>query len=66
MFKKTVLKGFTFLPHLFSDSSEPSGQSKTPSQNKSFLMQVTPSAQTSASGKHSTEIARTTAITTKQ
>lgn len=66
MFKKTYSQGFTFLPHVFSDSSEPSGQSKTPSQNKSSLMQVTPSSQSSAGGKHSAEIIRTIAITAQQ
>lgn len=66
MFKKTDLQGFMFLPHLSSDSSEPSGQSETPSQNKYLLMQVTPSLQSSAGGKHSTEIIRTTAITAQQ
>lgn len=66
MFKKSDLQGFTFLPHLSSDSSEPSGQFKTPSQNESFLMQVTPSSQSSAGGKQSAEIIRTTAITAEQ
>lgn len=66
MLRNTTLNRFTFLPHLFSNSSEPSGQSRIPSQNKSFLMQVTPSSQTSAGGEHSTEIERKTAITIKQ
>lgn len=66
MFQKTDLQAFMFLPHLSSDSSEPSGQSETPSQNKSFITQVTPSSQSSADGRHSAEIIRTTAITAQQ
>lgn len=66
MFKKTGLQGFAFLPHLFSDSSEPSGQFKIPSQKKSLLMQVTPSAQSSAGGKHSAGIIKMREIKAQQ
>lgn len=66
MLKKTDLQEFTFLPHLFSDSSEPSGQSKAPSQKKFSSMQVTPSAQGSAGGKHSAGIIKMRAIRVQQ